>query len=140
MEGFTSELLKCGGERMIDLLNTVISHHWINDSSPSDWVDAILISLFKSGLRDQCGNYRGIALVSVVGKVLARILLERLLEHIAPMVITESQCGFRSNRGTTDMVFTARQLQETCAEQQIDLYHCFVDLSKAFDTVNLTAL
>ena len=63
-----------------------------------------------------CGNYRGIAILSVVGKVLALIFLNRFLKHIAPKAITESQCGFRALRGTAHMVFTARQLQEKCAE------------------------
>ena len=49
---------------------------------------------------------------------------------------SESQCGFRKDRGTLDMKFTARQLQEKCQEQNIDLYMTFVDLTKAFDTVS----
>ena len=39
--------------------------------------------------------------------------------------------------GTIDMIFTARQLQEKCQEQTVDLYMTFVDLTKAFDTVSL---
>ena len=35
------------------------------------------------------------------------------------------------------MVFTARQLQEKCQEQTVDLYMTFVDLSKAFDTFSV---
>ena len=50
------------------------------------------------------------------------------------------QCGFRSGRGTMDMIFTARQLQEKCREQQRELYVVFVDLTKAFDSVDRTAL
>ena len=46
-----------------------------------------------------------------------------------------SQCGFRKDRGTIDMIFTARQLQK-CQEQNVDLYMTFVDLTKAFDTVS----
>ena len=38
------------------------------------------------------------------------------------------------------MVSSLRQLQEKCIEQNLDLYHCFIDLSKAFDTVNRKAL
>ena len=34
------------------------------------------------------------------------------------------------------MIFTARQLQEKCQEQNMDLYMAFVDLTKAFDTVS----
>ena len=39
-------------------------------------------------------------------------------------------------RSTIDMIFVARQLQEKCREQHQYLYMAFVDLTKAFDTVN----
>ena len=38
------------------------------------------------------------------------------------------------------MIFSARQVQEKCIEQQMPLYQVFVDLTKAFDTVNRDAL
>ena len=38
------------------------------------------------------------------------------------------------------MLFTARQLQEKCQEQNVDLYMTFVDLTKAFDTVSRDGL
>ena len=38
------------------------------------------------------------------------------------------------------MIFTARQLQEKCQEQNVDLYLTFVDLTKAFDTVSREGL
>ena len=38
------------------------------------------------------------------------------------------------------MVFTARQLQEKCQEQNMGLYMTFVDLTKAFDTVSREGL
>src|SRR6266516_2519150 len=59
---------------------------------------------------------------------------------LAHHVLSESQCGFRPNRGTADMIFAARQLQEKCRERNKDLYTVFVDLSKAFDTVNRDGL
>ena len=48
----------------------------------------------------------------------------------------ESQCGFRSNNGTVDMIFVLRQTQEKCREQNMGLYAAFVDLTKAFDTIS----
>ena len=51
-------------------------------------------------------------------------------------LIPVSQCGFRKDRGTIDMIFTARQLQEKCQEQNVDLYMNFVNPTKAFDTVS----
>ena len=60
--------------------------------------------------RAECGNSRGISLLSVAGKVLANIMLTRLLGHVVDLVLPESQCGFRRGRSTIDL-FVARQLQ-----------------------------
>ncbi|XP_061574023.1 uncharacterized protein LOC133440720 [Cololabis saira] len=69
------------------------------------------------------------------GKVLAKIMFKRL-EHISEAALPETQCGFRKSRSTTDMVFVLRQLLEKSREQCKDLYIAFIDLSKAFDTIN----
>ena len=103
--------------------------------------DAVIITLYKNkGEKSDCSNYRGITLLSIAGKVLARVLLNRLVPTIAEEILPESQCGFRANRGTTDMVFVLRQLQEKCREQNMGLYATFIDLTKAFDTVSRTGL
>ena len=82
-----------------------------------------------------------LSLLSIAGKILAKILLNRLNVHLDKAgLIQESQCGFRKDRGTIDMIFTARQLQEKCQEQNLDLYMTFVDLTKAFDTVSRDGL
>ena len=59
-----------------------------------------------------------------------------LLEHIVDLVLPESQCGSWRGCSTVDMIFVVRQLQEKCCEQHQDLYMAFVDLTKAFGTVN----
>ena len=68
-------------------------------------------------------------------------MLNRLIKHIEKIgLIPESQCGFRPNRGTSDMTFALRQLQEKSSLQGVDLYLLFIDLTKAFDTVNRQGL
>ena len=104
---------------------------------PQQWKDAKLVSIFKKkGDRAICGNSRGIALLSVAGKILAKILLKRFNHYITGSTCPESQCGFRRERSTTDMIFVACQLQEKCREQRVDLCMAFINLSKAFGTVN----
>ena len=76
--------------------------------------------------------------MSVAGEILAGVLLNRLNEHIEQSgLLPESQCGFRKDRGTIDMIFTTRQLKDKCKEQNVDLYMTFVDLTKAFHTVSV---
>lgn len=50
-------------------------------------------------------------------------------------IFSESQCRFRFGRGTTDMLFAARHVQEKCREQNLDPYAVFVNPTKAFDSV-----
>ena len=108
---------------------------------PQEFKDASLVHIYKrKGNRQCCDNHRGISLLCIAGKILARVLLNRLLAHLEDGLLPESQCGFRKARGTTDMIFAARQLQEKCREQHQDLYMTFVDLTKAFDTVSRAGL
>ena len=82
---------------------------------------------------------KGISLRSIVGKVFARVILmrlQKLAEHIYP----ESQCGFRAERSTIDMILSLRQLQQKCREQHMPLYIAFIDLTKAFDIVSRNGL
>ena len=74
--------------------------------------DASVTRIYKNkGDRGDCNNYRGISLLSVTGKVIARAILTRL-QTLAEAIYPDSQCGFRANRATTDMIFSVRQLQE----------------------------
>ena len=114
---------------------------WQHDTVPQDFKDASIIRLYKrKGNRQVCDNHRGISLLSIAGKIVARVLLDRLNAHLKQGLLPESQCGFRKERGTIDMVFAARQLQEKCQEQHTDLYSTYVDLTKAFDTVSREGL
>ena len=63
-------------------------------------------------------------------------MLIRLLTYVVDTVVSESQCGFRRARSTTDIIFVPRLVQEKCREQHRDIFIAFTDLTKAFDTVN----
>ena len=107
---------------------------------PDEFRDALNVSLYRNkGSKSDCGNYWGISLLSTAGKILARVLLNRIMT-MSEQNLPEAQCGFRPGRSTVDMVFTMRQLQEKYIEQNIPLYTVFIDLTKAFDTVNTEAL
>ena len=119
----------------------MLANIWEMEVMPADLRDATIVALLKNkGTRTDCGNYRGIPLLSIAGKILARIMLNRLILSVAEKNLPESQCGFRRNRSTTDMIFTVRQIQGKCTEQNMCLYVVFFDMTNAFDTVNREAL
>lgn len=64
----------------------------------------------------------------------------KLLTSVYEQNLPESQCGFHPDRSTIDMIFTVRQVQEKCLEQNMNLYIVFIDLTKAFDMGNRDAL
>ncbi len=135
-DGIPAEIYKALGPKAKQALHDILLSIWNEEEMPPDLRDATIVSLYKNkGSRSECGNYRGIALQSIAGKILARILLNRLVKKISG-----SSVWILSGRSTVDMVFAVRQIQEKCLEQQMDLYAVFIDLTKAFDTVNREAL
>ena len=58
-----------------------------------DWKDANITATFKKESRRDCGNYRGISLLSIAGKIMARIILNRINRKITPNILPETQCG-----------------------------------------------
>ena len=91
--------------------------------------------------RTEGGNYRGISLVAHANKILLNIIARRLSEYCERVgILPEEQSGFRPNRSTTDMMFVIRRLQKLARKQRIPLYVCFVDLTKAYGSVDRTLL
>ena len=117
-DAIPAEIYKAGDPPVAEKLTELFHIMWRKEAIPQDFKDATIIHLFKKKGNPQiCDNHRGISLLSIAGKILARVLLNRLNEHLERSGrLPESQCGFRKNRGTIDMIFTARQLQEKCQE------------------------
>ena len=92
---------------------------------PQQLKDASIVQ--RKGNRLSCDNHQGISILCFAGKILTRILLNPLIQHLAQCLLPESQCGFRSERGSADMIFAARQLQE---KANSDFFGTFVDLRR----------
>ena len=112
---------------------------WHQREVPQRWRDSVTRVLHKKKDRAECGNYRGISLVAQVGKVLLKIVATRLSACCeATNLLPEAQCGLRPHRLTTDMVFAVRRLQELGRKARVPLFLCFIDLQKAYDSVDRT--
>ena len=115
-DGIPPEILKTGKPALMQHLYELLCLCWEKGYVPQDMPDAITVTLYKNkGDCSDCNNYRGISLVSIVGKAFARVSLCRL-QKLASCVYPEYQCGFRPGRSTTDMIFSFRQVQEKCRD------------------------
>ena len=136
-DGIPAEIYKEGGYMLHLNIHELITCIWQSRTVPQSLKDAIIITIYKNkGDKAICGNSRGISLLAIIGKIITRIMLTRLIQHMTENILPESQCSFRKDRCTTDMIFVARQLLEKSREQNKDIFMAFIDLSKAFDTVN----
>ena len=81
-DGLVGNLLKCGGSGMIELLHRLFAVIWREEFVPPQWREGLIVNLFKRGDKEDPGNYRGITLLSVVGKVFCKVLNERLVTYL----------------------------------------------------------
>nr|VZI20511.1 unnamed protein product [Spirometra erinaceieuropaei] len=136
-DAIPAEVFKHGGPQLMYHLTALFQEMWRQGEVPQGFKDATIVHLYKrKGNRQVCDNHRGISLLNIAGKIFARILLNRLNNHLEQSLLPESQCGFRRHRGTTDIIIAARQIQENCQEMRTHLYSTFVDLTKACEMIN----
>ena len=109
--GILPEMVKVAAEEeeFLEFFLLLVHQVWEERRVPQEWVDVTLIPIPKKGNLSDCNNWRGISLLDVAGKIVARILQERL-QMFAEQELPESQCGFRKGHSCTDMIFTVRQL------------------------------
>ena len=110
-------------------LHLIFNMVWKTGKAPEDWQKAVIVAIHKKGSKKLCKNYRGISLLSIPGKVFAKILDARMRQ------VMEEQAGFRVGRGCRDQIFVMRQLAEKTIENNGKMYAAFIDLEKAYDKV-----
>mmetsp|Transcript_73708 Transcript_73708/g.208752 ORF Transcript_73708/g.208752 Transcript_73708/m.208752 type:complete len:1462 (+) Transcript_73708:383-4768(+) len=120
----TLSMLLTGGPRLLSKVYTLIRHMWRH---PGSWepstVRGVLIMLWKrKGSRMDPDKYRGISLLSLISRVIARVAASRLdLYAERAGLIAGCQWGFRRGRGTRDPVLVARVVCELMSEADVKL-------------------
>ena len=108
---------------------------------PSQWTEGIIIPLHKKGSHDDPKNYRGITLLSCLGKLFTSIINQRLINwSTANEISTDAQFGFKSGHSTINAIFILQNLIQKRLNNKKRLYCAFIDLQRAFDSVYRNAL
>nr|VZI27867.1 unnamed protein product [Spirometra erinaceieuropaei] len=91
-DAIPAEVYKHGGPQLMDHLTALFQEMWRQGEVPQDFKDATIVHLYKrKGNRQVCDNHRGISLLNIAGKIFARILLNRLNNHLEQGLLPESQ-------------------------------------------------
>src|SRR5215469_2260738 len=107
---------------------------------PKDWQEACVVPVDKGrGSKSECGSYRGISMMSVVGKLYGRVVIDRV-KNLTEGLVGEEQRGFRKGRGCVDQIFAVKGLCENNREKGREIYLGFMDLEKAYDRIDREAL
>ena len=133
-DGTTNPMYKCGGEEMRRHLRKFFNYLRVREAIPNEWQRSLVVNLYKEGDKADPGNYRGIALISCLGKVYLSLWARRLAAH-AETRLKDGQGGFRSRRSTVDQALTLHEVLLRRKLAKKNSYCCFIDFRKAFDTV-----
>ena len=96
-----------------------------------------VIPIFKSGSKLDINNYRPISLLSTFSKIIEKLMHHSLYKFLENNeVIYQSQFGFQKNKSTTHSLIEIVETIRTCTENKHYSCGIFIDLKKAFDTVN----
>ena len=119
-------------EYVIPLINKVLN----SGVAFEEWRRNIIIPLPKKGDLSDYNNYRGISLMSIVGKLYNKLLLTRIQPYISKL-LRGNQNGFRGNRGTSELILALRRLLEILSKKNSNGgVFTFIDFKKAFDSIN----
>ena len=96
---------------------------------------SVFIAIPKKGNAKECSNYCTIALISDASKVMLKILQARLQQYMN-QEIPDVQAEFGKGRGTRDQIANICWIIEKAREFQKNIYLCFSDYAKAFESVD----
>ena len=131
-----NEMLLAGKQHMIKAIWILCRMAFKLEKVPNDWVKGLIIPIHKDGDKTVPDNYRGITLLSVVGKVYTAVLNARITEWSEKQKkLVEEQAGFRKGRSTTDHLFVLTEIIRSRKEKRKDTFCAFLDLKKAYDTI-----
>ena len=139
IENLQAEMLKADIKYATTKVKEIIDIVWRDEKTARKWRKGLIAKLPEKGNLNECKNWSGITLLSVVSKVMRRIVIDRIRIGVE-LKLRREQADFRPGRGTADQIFILRNIIEQSIEWQSSLYVNFIDFEKAFDSVHRDSL
>lgn len=115
----------------------LFNHSLDSEIYPSEFKIAKVIPIYKDGDRSNPSSYRPISITSVINTVFEKILSVHINKFISKYnILSPHQHGFRPQKSTSSAVFTLTHLLNTALQQNKIAVVAYLDIRKAFDTVD----
>lgn len=132
--------IDCSNELLLRITN-VFNNIFKSGFFPESWTKGCVVPIYKKGDINDPNNYRGLTLVSCMGKLFTSILNKRLMKWDQKYnVITDAQFGFKPGCSTIDAIFVLQTMINKTLKSKKRLYCCFIDYKKAFDLIDRSIL
>ena len=107
LDGISSELIKLSGETLVAPLKYIINSSILSGKFPSAWKRACVTPLHKKGDKFHLENFRPVALLSIPGMILERVVAIQVTSFFEDIeLFGDWMFGFRENKSTTTELLT----------------------------------
>ena len=137
------EHIRYAGPPLWKLLFKLYQNFFTNSSVPESVLTGVILPLFKgkSAKANNKDNYRGITLFPTLCKIYEMMLLNKLESFAKDKgLFSDMQFGFKEGVGCTEASFTILEAINHMIERGSNVFTCFLDVRKAFDTVWIDGL
>ena len=134
VDGVVAEVLKHGGEWMGESVWWLCWLVFRGEKVPLEWLRAVKVPVKKKGSGEEFEHYRGVTLLSVVGKVFGMVMEARLRVFCESRgILSDAQFGFREGWACRDALFVVTEVVERRAGERV--FAGFLDMAKAYPSV-----
>ena len=129
-------ILKNLADTLVKPLTILFNLSLSEKTLPEIWKKGIITALFKKGARNLASNYRPISLTSIICKLLERIIVDNIIQHLRDNTIYDKrQHGFTKKRNTVTNLLEALNIWTEALSHHLPVDIIYLDLEKAFDKV-----
>ena len=137
LDGISSRLLREAADIVVPSLTYIINFSIRSGVFPDKWKVAKVLPVYKDDIKSEASNYRPISILPIVSKIIEKIIFNQLYEYLTTnSLLAESQPGFRPQHSTVTALLEATNDWYLNIDNGLLNGALFLDLKKAFDTVN----
>ena len=140
-DGIPTNVIKSICSFICDIISHLINSSLSTGIFPDELKNAKITPIYKSDEKDVISNYRPISVLNVVSNIFEKAIYSRLINFMDKFnIISDAQFGFRKRHSTFMPVLLAMDKIIAAKERNEYSLAIFLDLKKAFDTINYDIL